>query len=42
MLEVYNDKGQFKNLMIKQFLDQYMPSNKETFKVFRTIEDLEN
>ena len=41
MLEVYQDKGQFKNLMIKQFLDQYMPSSKDTFKVFRTIDELE-
>jgi len=38
-LEVYKDKGYFKHLGVKNFLDQFMPNGPKN-KTFVTYEDL--
>jgi hypothetical protein len=40
-IEMFHDRGQFKHLEVKQFLDQFMPRAGGKHQVFRTMRDLE-
>ena len=39
-IEFYDDRGQFKQNDVKEFLDQFMPGRNNGGKKFRTYEDL--